>query len=280
MDLLIHIKCLLNAKIDSLIDMSKDIEIQKYEIIVIQSLKEKDIETGLSLYNEILKYKDVVKKDIVTKYFSISTRKEFEYLLMNIEQEIPLGHILTLHLETHGCDEGIGLSSGDLISWRDFFSLIRPINIKTSNLLMIVLSMCNGAAISSLVEPTKRCPYRAFLGFEQEMKAGDLEEAFHAFYEVYDNMLDIDKALEHMNGVLPIENKPWLYTAEQIFNKVLNPDTNPESFSKVINVNYNGYNNLGEPVSKEQFEEDVRQYFIKTANEYRAYYNFKDLKDM
>ena len=33
MDLLIHIKCLLNAKIDSLIDMSKDIEIQKYEII-------------------------------------------------------------------------------------------------------------------------------------------------------------------------------------------------------------------------------------------------------
>ena len=258
--------------------MNKDFEIQKYEIIVIQSLRGKDMETGWSLYNDVLKYKNVVNKDIITKYFSISTRQEFEYLLKSIEQDIPSGHILTLHLETHGCNEGIGLSSGDLICWKELFSLIRPINIKTSNLLMIVLSMCNGAAISSVVEPTNRCPYRAFVGFEHKMKAGDLEDAFHVFYEVYDNLLDFDIALKRMNSILPTESKAWFYTAEQIFDKALNPESNPESFNNVLETNYTGFNNRGEPISKEQFVEEVRQYFIKTAKENRDYYNFKDLE--
>lgn len=257
--------------------MGKEIQIQGYEIIVIQSLKKSELETGNSLYNDILKYKQVVKDDIITRYYNISSRNEFAELLRNIEKEIPSNHILTLHMETHGCNEGIGLSSGDLIGWKELFSLIRPINIKTSNLLMIVLSMCNGAAISSLVEPTKRCPYRAFLGFEHEMKAGDLEEVFHAFYEAYDNMLNIDIALKRMISVLPKEYKPWFYTAEYIFDKVLNPDTNLDCFNNVIEANYTGYNNRGEPVSKEQFKEEVRQYFMKTAKENRAYYLFQEL---
>lgn len=256
--------------------MNKDTQIERYEIIVIQSLNNGELKTGGSLYNDILKYKQFVKNNIITTFYSVSSRKEFKELLRSIEKDIPSNHILTLHLETHGCNEGIGLSSGDLIGWKELFSLTRPINVKTSNLLMIVLSMCNGAAISSFVEPTKRCPYRAFLGFEHEMKAGVLEEAFHAFYETYDNLLDIDIALEQMNSVLPKEYKPWFYTAESIFDKVLNPDTNPDSFRNVIAANYTGYNNRGEPVSKEQFEEEVRQFFIKTANENRAYYNFKD----
>ena len=136
--------------------------------------------------------------------------------------------------------------------------------------------MCNGAAISSLVEPMKRCPYRAFIGFEHEMEAGMLEEAFHAFYEEYDNLLDFDKALKRMNKILPEESKAWFYTAEQIFDNVLNPDTNPESFNKVINDNYDKYIKLEGYIPKEIYKEKMRLYFIETANKNRAYYNFKD----
>lgn len=103
--------------------MGKNIEIEGYEIIVIQSLEKNDLKTGEELFNDILRYKQIVRNDIITKYYSVSTRKEFEELLVRIEKEIPSDHILTIHLETHGCNEGIGLSSRELISWKDFFLL-------------------------------------------------------------------------------------------------------------------------------------------------------------
>ena len=255
--------------------MDDNREIEGYEIIVIQSLKQGDLKTGDLLYKDVLKG----KKNVTTKCYNVSTKKELEELLVNIEKLIPSNHILTLHFETHGCNEGIGIyPSVELMSWKELFELIRPINIKTSNLLMVVLSMCCGAAISSLVDPYKRCPYRAFIGFEHSVSEGVLKNAFRSFYEAYDNLLDIDKALEQMKRILPNDVKPWCYTAERIFDMALNPDTNPESFATVIDQSYSGFNKQGEPVSKVQFAEEVRQYFIRTAKENRDYYNFKDLQ--
>lgn len=260
--------------------MDRDIQIQGYEIIVIQSLKNSDRKTGEELYNDILRYKPYTRNDVYTKFFNVCNRIEFKEVLVKIENGTPSNHIITLHFETHGCIDGIELESKELITWEELFSLLRPINIKLSNLLMVVMSMCKGAAISSHLEPNLRCPFRAFVGFENNMNENDLLDAYCVFYESYNNMLDVFDALRRTNSILPKDSQAWLLTAEKIFDSVLNPDTNPKSFSMVIDANYNGFNNHGEPVSKEQFEEEVRQYFIKTANEYRAYYNFKDLKDM
>ena len=257
--------------------MSKNTEIQGYEIIVIQSLKKDDLKTGEILYNDILRYKPVVNQDVYVKYYSISTRDEFKELLERIKEDIPSNHTLTLHFETHGCIDGIGLESNELITWEELFSLLRPINIKLSNLLMVIMSMCQGAAISSHLEPNLRCPFRAFVGFEKDMKANDLLEAYSVFYESYNNMLDVSDALIRTNRILPKDSQAWLLTAIRIFDNVLNPDTNPESFDKAIESNYNGYNNNGKPTSKEEFKEEVRQYFLNIAKENREYYNFKDL---
>ena len=64
--------------------MDKEIQIQGYEIIVIQSLKKGELETGNSLYNGVLKYKQIVKEDIISRYYSISSRNEFAGFLRNI----------------------------------------------------------------------------------------------------------------------------------------------------------------------------------------------------
>ena len=260
--------------------MNKDIEIEGYEIIVIQSLKEKDRKTGEELFNDILRYKPEVNKDVYVKFYNVGNHSEFVEILNKIERDIPVNHVLTLHFETHGCIDGIGLGDDTLVKWGELFSLLRPINIKLSNLLVLIMSMCQGAAISCHIEPTLRCPFRAFVGFEKDMEEGALLEAYTVFYETYNNMLDVLDALRRVNSILPKDSQAWLLTSEKIFDSVLNPDTNPESFCKVIDANYSGYNNRGEPISREQFEEDVRYYFINTAKENRAYYNFKELKDM
>ena len=256
--------------------MKTPIEIQGYEIIVIQSLKEGDRKTGEELYQDIIKYKSDLRNDVYTCFYDVNSRTEFMAVLRKIEDNIPPDHVLTLHFEAHGCIDGIELSSKDLITWNDLFTYIRPINVKTSNLLMVVMSMCEGAAISSHIEPEQRCPFRAFVGFEHDMSEDNLYEAFVAFYESYNNMLDVFVAIERANRVLPEGSKVWCMRAIDIFDKVLNPDTNPDSFDKVINNTYIKYIREKGYISKEQFKEQVRQDFIYIANKYRKYYNFED----
>ena len=256
--------------------MKNSTEIQGYDIIVIQSLKVDDRKTGEELYNDIIKYKPFVRDDVYTNFYDVNSQYEFRELLNKIEENASSNHVLTLHFETHGCVDGIELSSSELISWKELFTYIRPINIKTSNLLMVVMSMCKGAAISSHIEPELSCPFRAFVGFEHDMFDNTLYEAFVTFYESYNNMLDVFAAIERANKVLSDGSKAWCMRAIDIFDKVLNPDTNPDSFDEVIDSNYAEYIKREGFITKEQFKEKVRQYFINNAKKYRKHYNFED----
>jgi len=256
--------------------MENSIEIKGYDIIVIQSLKIDDRKTGEELYNDIIKYKSLVNDEIYTHFYNVSSRYEFKEILNWIQENTPSNHVLTLHFETHGCIDGIALSSNELITWNELFTYIRPINIKTSNTLIVVMSMCKGAAISSHIEPELRCPFKAFVGFEHDMLENTLYEAFVTFYETYYNMLDVFAAIEQANRVLPEGSMAWCMRAIDIFDKVLNPDTNPDSFEEAINNTYLEYIRKKGYISKEQFKDRVRQDFINTANKYRKYYNFED----
>lgn len=256
--------------------MRSDIEIIEHDIVVVQSLKGNDKKTGEELYKDIIRYKPVLCKDVHVDFYSVSNRVEFEKVLANIEKDIPANHTLTLHLEAHGCIDGVELASLELLGWKDLFSLIRPLNIKIHNLLMMIMSVCNGAAISSFIEPTKRCPFRAFVGFENVMCENDLLKAYTAFYESYNNMLDIAEALFRVNSIMTKDARVWCLRAKDIFESVLNPDTNPDSFNKVIDANYDDYVRREGFVAKNQYREQVRRFFIETANTYRSYYNFED----
>lgn len=257
--------------------MGKNIEIKGYEIIVIQSLKKDDKKTGEELFNDILRYKPEVNKDVYVQFYNVRNHLEFVETIEKIEKDIPINHTLTLHFETHGCIDGIGLEDDTLIEWRELFALLRPINIKLSNLLMVIMSMCQGAAISSHIEPKLRCPFRAFVGFEKNMGEGVLLEAYSLFYESYNNMLDLFDALKRVNSILPKDSQAWCLRARDIFEKVLNPDTNPDSFNTMINDNYEDYVKEKGYVSKDEYKQKVSQYFIQTADKNRAFYNFEDI---
>lgn len=55
------------------------------------------------------------------------------------------------------------------------------------------------------------------------------------------------------------------------------PDANPDSFNTVIEENYEDYVKEKGYISKEKFRQIVYQYFIQTADDNRAFYNFEDI---
>ena len=112
------------------------------------------------------------------------------------------GDILTLQIETHGCDEGMGLSYGELLKWKDFYDCIRPLNIKTGHLLFLVMAMCKSIAMISSINPELRAPYRAIICTTRPVSADEIYRGFIAFYENYYNLLDIIEAIKAIQKVI------------------------------------------------------------------------------
>ena len=99
--------------------------------------------------------------------------------------------------------------------------------------------MCRGAAISSHIEPTLRCPFRAFVGFEKDMKEGDLLEVYSVFYESYNNMLDVFDALRRANSIIySLERRDAktqrLLRSSWVFDKSHSFGTNRKSHDRVV----------------------------------------------
>ena len=65
--------------------MDNNIEIIKHRIIIIQSLKYPDKETGRDLYNDILRYKQYYKNDCFSEFYAIDNKQSFLNTLKEIE---------------------------------------------------------------------------------------------------------------------------------------------------------------------------------------------------
>ena len=180
--------------------MDATTEITKYTIVIVQSLKEKDLKTGQLLYDNLSSSLPIKYLDTFVKFYDVKNKKELSAIFHKIYNEIEEGEIITLQIEAHGCEEGVGLASDELVTWEQLFGIIRPINIKMLNLLMVCMSMCYGGAWISHLEPEKRAPYRAFIGTGSKIKAGVLLDGFTAFYEKYHHLLDSFAGYEAMKN--------------------------------------------------------------------------------
>lgn len=164
-------------------------EIKRWGIVVIQSLYPNDVKTGENLYHDVLQYKEYHKRESFSSFYDVNSSKEFRLAVQGIEKSILEGDILTLQIETHGCDEGIGFNNGEILKWKDFYNIIRPLNIKTGHLLFVVMAMCKSIAMISAINPEKRAPYRAFICTTRKVTSDEIYRGFLAFYDKYFNLL-------------------------------------------------------------------------------------------
>ena len=162
-----------------------DTEIKRWGIVMIQSLQVYDRNTGEELYHDILQYKRYYQSGAFSLFYNVASLDDLKLAIENILENIQDGDIVTLHFETHGHEEGIALSNGEIVSWRVFYDLIRPINIQIGHLLFVVMSMCKSIAMISSLNPEARAPYRAFICTVRDVTQDEIIRGFQVFYEKY-----------------------------------------------------------------------------------------------
>lgn len=261
--------------------MDATTEITKYTIVIVQSLKEEDLKTGQLLYDNLSSSLPIKYPDTFVEFYDVKNKKELATIFHKIYNEIEEGEIITLQIEAHGCEEGVGLASDELVTWEQLFGIIRPINVKMLNLLMVCMSMCYGGALISHLEPEKRAPYRAFIGTGSKIKAGVLLDGFTAFYEKYHHLLDSFAAYEAMkNATIDAatgKSPFWLMTSEEVFQKTLDPDRDPDNFKHIVNDQFVKQRVKGRNVSLEQVAVEIREMLKDTHKRYYENFTFRDL---
>lgn len=253
-------------------------EITKFKIIVIEWLRETDRKTGLELYRDILKRKEMTSKVVQCKYYSVTSKEQFAQTLHDIHDSLMDAEILTLQIESHGCAAGIGVSDVDIVTWEEFYDLIRPINIKTCNLLFVCLSMCLGIGSLTLIDPSKRAPYLAMMATTGEMYPDDLYDAFVTFYETYNNILDISAFRKISRQVTKKDGSPAfvIFSAADVFDRTFDINRDPQNTKHLINELYVKKKTLDNKYTKEKAQRDVAA-FYEEAKSNRDFYCFNDM---
>lgn len=252
-------------------------EIKRWGVIVIQSLCSHDIKTGKNLYDDILRYKKYSNSGAFSSFHNVQCVEEFYSIIRKIERSLDEGDIITLQIETHGCDEGIGLSNGEILKWKDFYNAIRPLNIKTGHLLFLIMAMCKSVAMISSINPEERAPYRAVVCTTRNVNADEIQRGFEAFYEKFFSLLDIVESLKALqeevkddNGLSPFQ----VLSAESVFDDTFNPNRDISGLvdDQLIRMNVPITENTRSIMTL-----CIKKILAETHDKCEDYYNFKDI---
>lgn len=161
-------------------------------LVVIQSLDDKEPQTGQKLYDDIISRRCDLRGH--GKYFyDVQSKQTFFEALNDVCKLVVTDDLKPIiHFEMHGLVEGIQLKNGDRVYWKDFVQQCRLINVVTKNQLIITLATCWGSEIARMIDITQPAPYWGYIGPKEEISTGDLLEDFGEFY---DSLL-IDGSLE------------------------------------------------------------------------------------
>ena len=256
-----------------------DTEILRFKIIVIQSLKTGDYKTGEHLYDDVIKWKEIIHNDVCTQFISVVSKDEFIACIIDIQTNLEDGDVLTLQLETHGCPDGISFANDDIMHWDEFQDLMIGLNTQLGGLLVVCLAMCFGGATVSKLNLKARAPYRAIVVPFKEVPAGKVEDGFREFYSEYKNLLDLPQAILKLQEASKDENgQPYFYalTSEEIFDKTFDPDRDPDHFRKM--VEYHCFRLTGglAPENLKRIDTQIRQMLL-SAKSFRDHYLFRDM---
>lgn len=252
-------------------------EIKRWGIIVIQSLYPDDDKTGENLYGDILRYKEYRQKESFSSFYDVHSSDDFRLAVKDIEKSLLEGDILTLQIETHGCDEGLGLNNGEILKWKEFYNIIRPLNIKTGHLLFVVMAMCKSIAMISSIDLEKRAPYRAFICTTRKVTSDEINRGFLAFYDNYFNLLDISQALNALQNEVKDDNgySPFqALSAESVFDETFSPHRN---ISELVDNQLERLHIPKTEMTKTLISNSIQSLLKDLHEKFYDHYNFRDL---
>ena len=215
--------------------------------------------------------------------YSVKTESEFHNVLTEITDNLEDGSVVALHFETHGGEQGLQLTSGEIVSWTSLHEMLRPLNTAQMGLLTISFAACYTFPFLWSIDITERSSFRAALFTMRNMTVDEIERGFLSYYERYFNLLDVSKALTAIQEEVYDEDRnrsPFqLITAEWAFDQISNPDNNP-NFKEIVMTQYAKMSITSPEITPYDVEQDIRKKlnFIRTHN--RDIFLCKDMHDV
>ena len=164
-------------------------------IVILDAIPEGELNTARRLKEDLLDFSYTLDKSLEVRYVRIETFNELQVGISNLLQEIKTdGLIPWLHLEGHGSkdESGFQLAGGDNCSWSQLKELITPLNISTDLNILLVLATCYGGSFAGTIRTTDRAPVSGLIGPRYEVKTGEVEQGFIAFYKTFLGLCHIE----------------------------------------------------------------------------------------
>lgn len=159
-------------------------------VIVIQSLFEKETKTGEDLYNDTIRRKiDYLQPDAIKmthKFFDVISKDEFIAILKDFQASAEFfeGGVL-FHFEMHGLNDMSGLifSDSSSINWFELADLLREINIIINNNLFISMATCFGRYLYKGAVYNKKAPYSGYISASKAVSEYEIMDDFAMLFD-------------------------------------------------------------------------------------------------
>jgi hypothetical protein len=181
-----------------------------------------DRRTGQETYCELKQILAETRLPIAVILHRVSSKKGFLDRLKTIENDFRLsGKVPLLQIETHGDDDGIGLSDDDGLTWHELMEAMKPLNEATGVRLVVFLAACYGMWGIRMAQPMDRSPFFAIMGPRREVQPGQVVRGLRTFYRRVLVERDGKTALDAMNNIVdPDEPMFRIFNCEQLFRNV------------------------------------------------------------
>lgn len=194
-------------------------------VFVIESLRAGDAKTGTALFNDTIRPRMMQKcLENQCELISVSSKTEFFDALSNIYNQIVYNLVNPIiHLEMHGLMEGLQVTSGEIITWKELQNKLIEMNALTVNNLFLSLATCFGGYIYSVISPRLRTPFWGFIGPFETVYPDEVLANYTAFYDEFILSGDFgasEKALNISNPTLVSQFR--LQNTEFIFTRAYN----------------------------------------------------------
>ena len=265
----------------------KSEDVQRFGIVIFESLPDEDKKTGHELYTSTLTYKTYEENLLHLEYINSNNKEDFLKELLRIANEaIDNNYFYFLHFEIHGFNGGLILKNGEEVYWHELLPIFQMINIHYLNTLGIYLAVCEGASLIADINPMERSPFGFIVASAQKIKEADISIGFEKFYDRFLFSFDLPESIEEYNSIIKNKSSSLsLITSQFCVDTLCDIERETADKPRLLKTLEEGFNkmdpnfkNLPENIIYEILEKELYKIFEECKLN-KDFYLMNDLKN-
>lgn len=192
------------------------------KIVVIQSLKPLETQTGQILYDFLICKTREKQLKIPIELFNVQDRTEFRQKLKSLTCEAMTGQIPIIQVECHGDPEhGLIFANGGMLEWKEVAEELRRVNIACRFNLLAVFSACFGGYFLSQMGAMQQAPCWCMIGPAKKTYPSEILKALDVFYSTLFARQDAGVAIRALSKIKTREGYWFGQPAELWFERLV-----------------------------------------------------------